>query len=194
MHILSLFVILFALCQQGATSKPLGYTKNGTYYGLTIPQSSQEFFLGIPYAKPPTGEYRFRCPRSLDTKFSTLRNATQIGYTCPGKDNATLYALNEDCLNLNVIRPSGYHSSKGHSSSNALPVLVQLFGGGGQTGSANSPQNNMTFLVQRSQEIGLPIIAVSVNFRKAAFGFLASRDVAVCLCSVTNAIMLILLE
>lgn len=171
---LNLFVWVLCQISSGAASPPLGVTKNGTYYGLSVPQFDQDFFLGIPYSKPPIGEYRFRHPRSLDEKFSGLKNATQISYTCPGKDNATLYALNEDCLNLNIVRPSGYHSTKG------LPVLVQLFGGGGQTGSANSPQNNVTFLVQRSQEIGLPMIAVSVNFRKAAFGFLASRDVVVC--------------
>lgn len=170
--------VIWALCQisLGHATVPLAFTKNGTYYGISIPQFKQEFFLGIPYAKPPTGEYRFRYPRSLTEPFRDQRNATQIGHTCPGKDNATLYSLNEDCLNLNVVRPSGYHSSK------RLPVLVQIFGGGGQTGSANSPQNNVTFLVQRSQEIGLPIVAVSVNFRKAAFGFLASRDVAVRCC------------
>ncbi|RDW86002.1 hypothetical protein BP5796_04327 [Coleophoma crateriformis] len=174
MQLPSLGVFFLALCQisLAAASVPLGFTKNGTYYGLSIPQFGQEFFLGIPYAKPPTGEYRFRYPRSLNETFVGLKNATQIGYTCPGKDNATLYALNEDCLNLNVIRPSRFNISKG------LPVVVQLFGGAGQTGSANSLQNNMTFLVQRSQEIGLPIIAVSINIRKAAFGFLASRDVA----------------
>lgn len=174
MHLPSHGLLLWALCQAHlVASIPLAITKNGTYYGLLIPQFNQEFFLGIPYAKPPTGEFRFRYPQALNETFTGLRNATQIGYTCPGKDNATRYALNEDCLNLNIVRPSGYNSSKG------LPVLVQLFGGAGQTGSANSPQNNVTFLVQRSQEIGLPIIAVSVNFRKAAFGFLASRDVVV---------------
>ncbi|KAF2493748.1 alpha/beta-hydrolase [Lophium mytilinum] len=142
------FVFLaFFQIQVYAVLGPLGHNKNGTFMGLTIPQFKQDFFLGIPYAKPLTGEYRSRYPRSLTSKFPGVKDATKIGYTCSGKDNATLYSLNEDCLNLNIIRPSDYHTTK------RFPVLVQLYGGAGQTGSTNSNGNNMTFLVQRSQEM-----------------------------------------
>ncbi|KAF8855624.1 alpha/beta-hydrolase [Acephala macrosclerotiorum] len=149
-------LLLWPLVQASlAASTSLGVTKNGMYFGLSIPQFKRDFVRGIPYAKPPTGGYRFRYPRSLNGSFSGVRNATQIGCTCPGKDNATLYALNEDCLNLNIVRPSGCKSSKG------LSVLVQLFGGAGDPRRLAFPS----------------IIAVLVNFRKAAFGFLAGRDV-----------------
>ncbi|KAF2808117.1 alpha/beta-hydrolase [Mytilinidion resinicola] len=175
MQLHSLCFVLSALSQAQvyAASGPLGHAKNGTFLGRSVPQFKQDFFLGIPYAKPPIGEYRFRYPRSLTSKFQGVRDATKIGYTCPGKDNATLYELNEDCLNLNIVRLSNYHPTK------KLPVLVQLYGGAGQTGSTNSDGNNMTFLVRRSQEMNEPVMIVFVNFRKAAFGFLASQDVAV---------------
>ncbi|KAJ5889070.1 alpha/beta-hydrolase [Penicillium taxi] len=150
---------------------PYGYARNGTYYGISVPGLTQDLFLGIPYAQPPVGDLRFRHPKSLNSTFTELRNATEIGYTCPGWDNTTLYTLNEDCLNLNIVRPSSVYPATG------LPIVVQLYAGAGQMGSAANPNANLTWLVQRSVKMGQPIMGIALNFRKGAFGFLTSRDV-----------------
>jgi carboxylesterase type B len=78
----------------------------------------------------------------------------------------TNFNLSEDCLNLNVIRPSGKHDK--------LPVLVWIYGGGLYTGSTADPQYNLSGIVKVSQDLGQPIIAVSMNYRLNMYGFLQS--------------------
>jgi hypothetical protein len=38
-------------------TKPQAHVRNGTYFGTFLPGFHQDLFLGIPYAKPPTGTY-----------------------------------------------------------------------------------------------------------------------------------------
>lgn len=155
---------------------PIVKTLNGSYSGAALPDFQQEVFLGIPYSQPPVGSLRLRHPQSLNTSFSGVRNATSYGYTCPGFDDATLYNLHEDCLTLNIVRPAVNGSQ--HQLEH-LPVLVWIYGGGFQTGATADPQYNLSFLVQTSVEAGMPIIAASLNYRKATFGFLGGTDMVV---------------
>ena len=80
----------------------------------------------------------------------------------------THFNISEDCLNLNVIRPS----VNGSTQKAELPVLVWIYGGGLYTGSTADPQYNLSGVVKVSQELGQPIIAVSLNYRLGMWGFL----------------------
>ncbi|TDZ31321.1 Cytochrome P450 monooxygenase patI [Colletotrichum spinosum] len=75
-----------------------------------------------------------------------------------------------DCLNLNVTIP---RETKG---SRALPVLVFIHGGGFMTGSNWWPQYDTKKLVQLSVKKESPIVAVTINYRLGAPGFLTSKD------------------
>jgi carboxylesterase type B len=44
-------------------------------------------------------------------------------------------------------------------------------------GGTSDPRFNLTFIVDNSVKIGKPIIAVSMAYRLAAWGFLASQEV-----------------
>lgn len=58
---------------------------NGTYAGVHNPSYNQDYFLGIPYALPPTqGPLRFSPPASLNTSWTGQRNATAFGDICYG--------------------------------------------------------------------------------------------------------------
>jgi carboxylesterase type B len=81
----------------------------------------------------------------------------------------TTFNISEDCLNLNVIRPSKANST---AEKDGLPVLVWIFGGGLYTGSTTDPQYNLSGVVKVSQDLGQPIIAVSLNYRLNMYGFL----------------------
>lgn len=75
------------------------------------------------------------------------------------------------CLNITV--PSSKEGSlDAHSK---LPVFVFIHGGGFNVGSGMYPQYNMARFVQLSTKLGMPIIAVSLNYRLGAPGLLTSK-------------------
>ncbi|KAH6691142.1 Alpha/Beta hydrolase protein [Leptodontidium sp. MPI-SDFR-AT-0119] len=147
------------------STSPLATVKNGTYFGKYVPEWHQDQFLGIPYAIPPIGPLRFARPKSLDTAFTGTRNATQYGFSCYQYSNPN-FTLSEDCLTLNVVRPAGT------TRKDKLPVLVWVYGGGLYAGSTADPQYNISGITHVGQQIGKPIITVSLNYRLGVWGFL----------------------
>lgn len=66
-------------------------------------------FLGVPYAKPPIGELRFRRPEPMD-HWDGVRMAKQFTSYCiqPGKPERidSRIGESEDCLTLNIFIPA----------------------------------------------------------------------------------------
>ncbi|KAM7185088.1 Alpha/Beta hydrolase fold [Rhypophila sp. PSN 637] len=148
---------------------PTVAVKNGTYVGLCNSKYKQDFFLGMPYAKKPA---RFTVAEPLSTTWTGARNATKYPPHCMGFGPDMIgYEMSEDCLQINVVRPAGV------SPSAQLPVAVWIHGGGLTMGGSADKRYNLTFIVQNSVELGTPIIAVSFNYRMAAFGFLSGNEV-----------------
>ncbi|KAG9123205.1 hypothetical protein FRC07_000106 [Ceratobasidium sp. 392] len=79
----------------------------------------------------------------------------------------TSNAISEDCLTLNIWKPANVTSK--------LPVMVwiffQLSADGGAFYLGDIKQYPGTALVERSVEIGKPIIYVAMNYRVGLFGF-----------------------
>lgn len=145
---------------------------NGTYEGVYLPTYNQDVFLGMPFAQDTGGQNRFRVPQALNTTWNGTREAKQYGLTCPDPTDAE-FGMGEDCLSINVVRPAGLNESEAAK----LPVAVWIHGGSYQVGTSALPNYNLTFIVQRSVEIGKPIIATSINYRKGGWGMLYSREV-----------------
>lgn len=104
-------------------SAPVAHIRNGTVNGIHSDTYNQDFFLGVPYAQPPANELRFSTPRSINTSFNTIV-ANQYAPSCVGYGGDDIgYPTSEDCLYLNVIRPSGYDRQ-------ALPIGLWIHGGG----------------------------------------------------------------
>jgi len=141
---------------------PIAEICNGTLRGRYLPEFHQDLFLGVPFANAP----RLDNPTSLTKKYNSL-DASSYGTTCYGFGTNTLLNLTqgEDCLNLNVVRPSGttYHSR--------LPVLLWIYGGGFNQGSNADPMWNLSYVVQTSVQNKQPVIAVSINYRLSFLGF-----------------------
>jgi para-nitrobenzyl esterase len=117
-------------------------------------------FLGIPYAAPPTGNLRWRAPQPA-AKWSGVRDATKFGGSCvqgsgwdPGYEQPT---LNEDCLYLNVYRPS--------TDKKNLPVFVWNHGGG-NVGGAGRDTNPDKFVTRED------VVYVTINYLLGAMGWL----------------------
>lgn len=147
---------------------PTATVKNGTYNGVHNPEFNQDFFLGIPYAQPPVGDLRFRNPVSLNSSWQAAANATEFSPTCHQFPSADTPA-SEDCLTLNVVRPSGMENLQ-------LPVGVWIHGGAHITGSNRDAQYNMSFIVEQSVEAGKPFIGVNINYRLQLYGFMYGSD------------------
>ncbi|KAJ5617113.1 hypothetical protein N7537_002227 [Penicillium hordei] len=147
---------------------PTAIVKNGTYAGRYNAEYDQDFFLGIPYAQPPVGDLRFHNPVSLNTSWDGSADATIFASACYnfGPPQFPEIPYSEDCLNLNVVRPSGVKPG------DKLPVGVWIHGGGHTTGSNQDPNYNMTFLVQQSVTAGKPFIGVNIQYRLQLFGFM----------------------
>ncbi|KAM0705990.1 hypothetical protein Q7P35_007350 [Cladosporium inversicolor] len=151
---------------------PSATTKNGTYVGRYEPAYDTDYYLGMPFAQPPLGDLRFRAPRSLNESWSETRNATEFSPQCIGYGMDTWSQGNyvsEDCLTLNVVRTA--------DDWDKLPVLVWFHGGGLVMGGSSDRRYNQSFIVQQATEAGMPIVAVSVNYRLSSWGFLYGKEI-----------------
>lgn len=155
-----------------SSNAPTVTVKNGTLEGIYSEQYNQDYFLGVPFAQPPVGPLRFRVPQSVNTSWTEPRSAKEYSAACVGygSDDWPYPSLSEDCLYLNVVRPSGYEDQ-------TLPVAFWIHGGGLTQGSGIDQRYNLSFIVQRSVEIGKPIVAVSTNYRLSMWGFVTGDEV-----------------
>jgi carboxylesterase type B len=120
MRSLSLLWILGTVAHAASASASVDIP-NGTVHGVVDNCSGVEKFLGIPFAEPPVGDRRLRRAEPLEHSFGTLE-ADRFGPSCiAARDQGP---ESEDCLTLNIWRPSNVAKSNV-----SLPVLVWLYGG-----------------------------------------------------------------
>src|SRR5690242_13400223 len=109
-------------------------TSEGKVAGTRLP-SGVKAYLGIPYAKPPTQDLRWKPPQPIH--WNGVWNADRKGPECiqvlrPHDINHYFgeEASGEDCLTLNLWAPAGAKAG------DKRPVIVFIYGGGGTIGSA----------------------------------------------------------
>ncbi len=77
-------------------SGPVVHTANGLVRGLA--DGAVDEFLGIPYARPPVGELRWRPPQAA-ASWTGVRDVTQFGPHCPQPPTSFGQgSTSEDCL------------------------------------------------------------------------------------------------
>ncbi|RLN53789.1 hypothetical protein BBJ29_004502 [Phytophthora kernoviae] len=171
---ISLAAVTLLLVLVSATDPPTVTVKNGSYYGAYQSNYNQDFFLGMPYAQPPVGDLRFRNPEPLNSTWSEAKNATEYSPECYGygSDQWVLgNVISEDCLTINVVRPSGIAEGV------KLPVGFWIHGGGLFEGGNRDPRYNFSAIIDEATAAGKPFIGVSINYRLHGFGFLWGSDV-----------------
>ena len=89
----------------------------GMLQGVTEESSKVTAYKGIPYAKPPIGDLRWRPPAPA-AAWEGVRDAREVGHAClqPPPQPASVYyggmaSMSEDCLTLNVWTPAGARQS-----------------------------------------------------------------------------------
>ena len=150
-------------------------TENGRVRGIAASDPRITVYRGIPFAKPPVGELRWRAPQPAEN-WEGVRSCDTFGPPSmqelpgsePGFYTKEFYVvpdrpMSEDCLYLNVWTPAEKADEK-------LPVMVWLFGGGMVAGCTSEPEFDGERIAKRG------VVLVSVNYRLNAFGFLACPE------------------
>ncbi|XP_046744719.1 venom carboxylesterase-6-like [Diprion similis] len=182
---LAIFLAVFFGCHSSLSAKveesfPRVVTPLGTiegYYKVSSNGSRLEAYEGIPYAKPPIGESRFRVASRLSPWTGVLK-AKRFGLPCLQYNHFPMDPANkvegsEDCLYMNVYAAdrSDRHFRRAAESANLLPVIVYIHGGAFQFGSAMTYGPN--YLLNRD------IVLVTFNYRLGPLGFLSTEDATV---------------
>ncbi|KAL0945838.1 hypothetical protein HGRIS_012121 [Hohenbuehelia grisea] len=131
----------------------------------TPSSSCLEYFAGLPYAEPPTGNRRLRPPVLKTALSGPTFDATTERPAClqPG-----LPTSSEDCLTLNIRRPYGVDPSK------RLPVVVWFHGGGFRLGRIDL--YNGSAIVHQSVQRTMPAIYINFNYRLGPLGFPQGKE------------------
>ncbi|XP_041362006.1 cholinesterase-like [Gigantopelta aegis] len=141
-----------------------------------ILNKTMDVFYGIPFAKPPIGDLRFRRPEELPPWGDSIKDMLEMKASClqpptqslqpptshfADAENLRVDTSNksEDCLYLNIWAP--------HSAENKIATLVWIHGGAFYSGSANVKMYDGTYLAAAND-----VIIVALNYRLGPFGFL----------------------
>ncbi|XP_057321823.1 venom carboxylesterase-6-like [Microplitis mediator] len=160
-----IFVCLIAGVLAGdESSVKLSLGKIRGYYKKSFNGRLYRAFEGVPYARPPVGELRFREPQPAGpwpgvlTARRTEGGCLEYQHLLGSADDQVQGT--EDCLYLNIYAPVDVEE--------LLPVIFYIHGGAFQFGSGNvhSPH----YLMDRD------VVYVNVNYRLGPFGFLSTED------------------
>jgi para-nitrobenzyl esterase len=139
---------------------PVVETKEGPVQGL-ISNGVTEF-LGIPYAEPPVGNFRWQPPKD-HAPWTGVLKATEFAPICALITTLGVFSgapnNNEDCLYLNVFTPDLNPSAR-------LPVIVWIHGGGNVDGE--TPGYDGSKLASQGKTV-----VVTMAYRLNLMGFLA---------------------
>ncbi len=194
--LITLFSTLYGIFWLAALPRdregPVLSTPQGPVQGVITPNGIHNF-MGIPFAKPPVDELRWKPPLKSES-WSQVHDATSFGNMCmqPSASGGTFldlmierhglstprktlirWAVNasgpstmsEDCLYLNVRTPNLDNS--GNVKGGPRPVMVWIHGGGHQFGSGDFPMYQGDALPMKG------VVLVTINYRLGAFGYLA---------------------
>jgi para-nitrobenzyl esterase len=146
------------------------HTTSGRIQGST--GNGTVVFKGIPYAKPPVGDLRWRPPQA-PIAWQGIRKTTDSAASCMQvkagerlpwtKEFMVANPISEDCLYLNIwTQKIGIDAKR--------PVIVFIHGGGFVEGSGAIDVYNGANLAARG------VVVVTINYRLGVFGFLAHPE------------------
>jgi len=166
----TLLIISIKTVAQETNSFPVQVTiENGTIEGNYDTHTGIQRYFGIPFAKPPVGELRWKAPQPLED-WDGIKETKSFGprpmqTMVFGDMNSRSNGVSEDCLYLNVWTPANRNTKD-------LPVLVYFFGGGNVAGDASEPRYDGESMAKEG------IVVVTTNYRLNIFGFFAHPELS----------------
>ena len=137
-------------------------TKTGIYVG--VKEKNIIYYSGIPYAKPPVGERRWKAPEPLPES-ETVFEAKYLGASAIQVEHEGSilkhHRQSEDCLTLNICTGAKKTDQK-------KPVLVLFHHGDFAYGGSADPLLDGVELIRSCPDI----VGVSFNYRLGLFGFI----------------------
>jgi para-nitrobenzyl esterase len=157
--IFALYIALGAIWMSAASDPTVAVT-GGQIRGVSLSKGGA-VFKGIPFARPPVGDLRWREPQPV-TPWAGVRDATKFGPICAQKPtfmapNAAEVA-SEDCLYLNVWTADWPSTSR-------KAVMVWIPGGGNFAGGGTDAVFDGESLARHG------VVLVTINYRLGSFGF-----------------------
>jgi len=143
-------------------------TKSGALRGAR--ENGLAVFRGVPYAAAPVGERRFAPPQPVGWK--ETRDATRDGPIPPQGRSRLAHVMgdverpqSDDCLTLNIWTPAPDGGKR--------PVMVWIHGGAFSSGAGSLPWYSGERFARNGD-----VVAVSINYRLGALGFLCLPGVS----------------
>ncbi|WP_040490415.1 carboxylesterase/lipase family protein [Indibacter alkaliphilus] len=176
------FNYFFTLCIMLVTAGLVNAQETGNYYlpvqtkisngiieGNYDVDSRIAKYFGIPFAKPPIDDLRWKAPQAPEN-WEGVKETKKFGprpvqANVFGDMNSWSDGLSEDCLYLNVWTPTK-RGEKG------LPVLFYIYGGGFVAGDASEPRYNGESMAKEG------VVVVTANHRLNIFGFLSHPELS----------------
>ena len=142
-------------------------TKTGIYVGSK--EKSFIYYSGIPYAKPPVGERRWKAPEPLPESDEVFEakypgaSAVQVEF-----EGSILkhHRQSEDCLTLNICVDRKKKGGK-------RPVFVLLHHGDFTYGGSVDPLMDASDFIRTCPDV----VGVSLNYRLGLFGFIDFSEI-----------------
>ena len=136
-------------------------TKLGQLRGMRVGDVTA--WLGVPYAKPPVGELRFKAPVPVEP-WSGVRDALALSPAAPqlsaespvSEPIIKKIGTSEDCLYLNIWSPAADSAKR--------PVLVWIHGGAFMMGTG-ATYDGTDFATMGD------LVVVTINYRLGVLGF-----------------------
>ncbi|SOB78503.1 para-nitrobenzyl esterase [Sphingomonas guangdongensis] len=148
------------------TAPPRVEVAEGEVEGVSL-ADGVDAYLGVPFAQPPVRELRWKPPQPLSRR-TGLYHADRFAPEClqPLRGSRQNHyfgeeATSEDCLYLNIWAPRAARQA---------PVVVWIYGGGFNIGSANMANYSGEPLARDG------VVRVNVAYRVGPLGFLAHPD------------------
>ncbi|MCC6724988.1 MAG: carboxylesterase family protein [Saprospiraceae bacterium] len=171
---ISALIVCLALCAMQLYSQDNAFAvqlsiENGAIEGNYDTKTGIQKYFGIPFAKPPVGDLRWKAPQPVDN-WKGVKETKQFGprpmqKLIWGDMNSRSNGVSEDCLYLNVWTPASRNTKN-------LPVLLYFYGGGYVAGDGSEPRYDGERMAQEG------IVVVTCNYRLNVFGFLAHPELS----------------